>query len=159
MPKYEVTRTETVTVWGNNEEHATEVAIAEMQECPNGDYEVTQLTPEVNASLNEVKHWLEAFGITPVDVLTPHHIDLPFFSIGLHKVENWQGDIVPCALFNLYGNSSDGSNWDGTGWHLTTCEGEEVAQFTNLDSMALAGSLAYQIGRAMFDLESRGRVA
>lgn len=157
MPKYEVTRTETVTVWGNDEEHATEVAIAEMQDCPNGDYEVKQLTPQVNASLHEVKHWLESFGIVPVDVETPHHISIPRLNIGLHKHEDYRGELVPCSLFELYGNSNDGENWDGTGWHLTTCEAEEVATFTNLDSMALAGSLAYQIGRAMFDLESRGR--
>ena len=159
MPKYSVTKTETREVWANDEKHAEEVANEVFGELPDATYEVIALTPEVNASLNEVKHWLEAFGITPADVITPHHIDIPRLDIGVHKMENWQGDEVPCARFELYGNSSDGSNWDGTGWHLTTCEGEEVAQFTNLDSMALAGSLAYQIGRAMFDLESRGRVA
>lgn len=158
MPKYEITRTETVTVWGNDEEHATEVAIAEMQECPNGDYEVKQLTPQVNANLTVVKILLESFGITPVDVVTPHHLNIPRLDIGIHKIKNYEGNLVPCTRFSLYGvTGDDGENWNGEGWFLETCEGEEIASFTNLDSFDLAGSLAYQIGRAMFDLESRGR--
>ena len=158
MPQYKITRTETVTVWGNDEEHATEVAIAEMQDCPNGDYEIKQLTPKVNASLHEVAVLLESFGIKPVEVFeNDAHGYPPRLSIGLHKVENYKGDLVPCEILILIGNTSDGENWDGTGWQLLTCELEEVAEFPNLDSANLAGAMAYQIGRAFFDLESHGR--
>lgn len=158
MPKYSVTKTETAEVWANNESHAEELANEQFADAPDANYEVTRLTPEVNASLHEVKHWLESFGIVPVDVLTNDPHGYPdSLSIGVHKATNYEGNLVPCARFNLFGKTDDGENWNGEGWELQTCECEQVAEFTNLDSMALAGALAYQIGRAMFDLESRGR--
>ena len=159
MQKYEVTRTETVTVIARNEEHAEEVAIEEMQEHPNGDYEIKRLAPAVLASLHEVSVYLEGMGFHALYVGTPHHIDLQYLDIGTHQVEDMFGKIVPCSRFTLYGHSDDGSTWSGEGWFLETCEDEEIATFKNLNSLELAGRIAYQIGRADFDLERRGQNA
>jgi hypothetical protein len=157
MQKFEVTRTETVTVIARNEEHAEEVAIEEMQENPNGDYEIKRLAPAVLASLHEVRVYLEGMGFHALYIKTPHHIDLQHLDIGTHQVEDMFGKMVPCSRFTLYGQTNDGATWNGEGWFLQTCEGEEVAEFENLNSLELAGRIAYQIGRADFDLESRGR--
>ena len=156
MPKYQVTKTESVEVWADDEKHAEEVANGEMYENPNATYEVERLTPEVLANLDALKVYLEAMGLYAVSVEQPHHTPMKYLSIGLHKVEDYKGDIVPCAKYYLYGHTDDGTFWNGTGWGLETCEGEEVAQFENVDTLKLAGLITYNIGRADFDLESRG---
>lgn len=62
MPKYQVTRTETVTVTARNEEQAEELAIEEMQEHPNGDYEIEAVSPA--PKLTEIVEALNALGVS-----------------------------------------------------------------------------------------------
>jgi hypothetical protein len=156
MPKYQVTKTETAEVWANDEAHAETVANEEFGELPNATYEVTRLTPVVLATLHSVSVYLEGMGFEGVSIESPHFTSLKQIHIGIHKVKNHEGNEVPCSQYYLFGNSEDGENWDGTGWQLLTCELEEVASFGNLSSFELAGRIAYNIGRADFDLESRG---
>lgn len=165
MPKYSVVKTETATVIATDETQAKEIANIEFNNYPDATYEVEQLTPAVNASLHEIRTYLISFGIYAVDVMTDDPHGFPDrMHIGLHKVEQTRHardtygviDLVPCHKYVLIGNSSDNQNWDGTGWELLTCELEQVASFKNIDSLTLAGMIAYNIGRADFDLESRG---
>jgi hypothetical protein len=156
MPKYSVTKTETAEVWANDEAHAETVANEEFGELPNATYEVTRLTPVVLAELNAVSLYLEAMGFEGLWIESPHFTSLKQLHIGIHQVENYEGNQISCPSYYLFGNSSDGENWDGTGWQLLTCELEEVASLGNLNSLELAGRIAYNIGRADFDLESRG---
>ena len=62
MPKYQVTRTETVTVTARNEEQAEEFAIEEMQEHPNGDYEIEAVSPAPKFA--EIVEALNALGVS-----------------------------------------------------------------------------------------------
>jgi len=109
----------------------------------------------VNADLQTVADYLATFGVTPAVVETPHYIAIPRLDIGLHDVENYDGETVPCSRYSLFGMTDDGNTWNGKGWFLETCDGDSVAEFPNLDSLKLAGQIAYNIGRADFDLEAR----
>lgn len=164
MPLYEVIKKENKMIWADSEEEAEELAESNDEEWENTEFEFENHTPEVHASLHEVRTYLQSFGINPVDVLTDDPHGFPDrLEIGLHKVKQTRNepdtygvlDLVPCHTYVLIGNTSDGEHWDGTGWELLTCELEEVASFGNVDSEVLAGRIAYNLGRADFDRESR----
>ena len=155
MPKYSVVKTETATIWASNETEAETKANEFFSDYPDATYETERLTPEILASLDSVKVYLEAMGFHALSIVTPHHIDLQHLDIGTHQVEDMFGKMVPCSRFTLFGQTDDGETWSGEGWFLETCDGEMVAEFENLDSLKLAGRIAYSIGRADFDLESR----
>lgn len=114
-------------------------------------------TPKLQANLTEVAEHLNAWGIEATVLTNDSHGFPDSLSIGKHEVLDYKNDMVECEKYRLFGNSSDGETWDGSGWSLETCEQEEVALFDNLDSLTLAGRIAYQIGRAEFDMETRGR--
>ena len=150
MPKYQVTKTESVEVWADDEKHAEEVANGEMHENPNATYEVERLTPEMISSMEEVADMLSRMGyLTSVE------------SQAWRGMPSWLaiGDTHHnTARFALYYNLNEtGSEISGTGYYLSLADDESqiVAEIGNHTAPRIVGEILYNMGRADFDMEAR----
>ena len=144
MPKYQVTRTETVTVTARNENHAEEVAIEEMQENPNGDYEITRLTPHAN--LTEIMEELETggFAVWLDDYRNNIHDFVRIDTDGRRGSEN--------ARFMLMVSLDEFEKYDGNGYTLLTAEAVDVAEWKHLSPRVLAFKIAVEINKFMEEM-------
>ena len=111
MAKYQVTRTETVTVFASNTEWAEESAIDEMQKHPNGDYEIVDITP--NPNLEAIVSALAVYGVSAyVDDYKNNIADF----IRLSAVESHPDD--DDNHFILFGSLNDLEEFDGREYRL-----------------------------------------
>jgi hypothetical protein len=122
MPKYEVTRTETVEVWARDEDEAETLAIDEMQENPNGDYEFEDISPKHN--LEYIAEVLRALGVSAyVDDYKNNSHDF----IRLSATHGHPDDDENHFMLNVSLNEFE--EFDGKSYGLMDNDGLEVASW------------------------------
>jgi hypothetical protein len=140
MPTYQVTRTETVTVTARNEEQAEELAIEEMQEHPNGDYEIEAVSPAPKFA--EIVEALNALGVSAyVDDYKNNAYDF----IRMSAVEGHPDDDE--NHFLLLPSLDDEEEFNGVAYEIYTndCYTEKATYPAELNTRVMAQLIAKKL--------------
>lgn len=135
MPKYQVHKTETVTVQAHDEAQAIERANIEFMKNPDAGYSVTRLTPKHN--LHRIMAELEEAGLSVYldDYKNNSH---DFIRLDTKKVtEGWR--------YVLSVSLDDDEEYDGNGYGLMTDDAVDIAQFPHLDANTIAMRVLQQL--------------